>query len=551
MSNKKADLNEKLNSSRRDFLRQVLQTSGGAAALKGMGSMTFSVFEQILSQKAHADPNFNKNYIFIQLPGAPSRWTFDLFLTPYGRTNFNFNPMMGTRYVASGGRYVGVEYATFNYRNTEVPYLWKFSVPKAGGGTRPMTDLLDHLLVLRGISTDNPGHPGSMMLQFEPLGSRQSLTALTADKSERPFAAINMNTQQYSLRSLAGKSPVLAEGGSRNLIQQLMQPFITGLTPDFLAKRAALESALGPLREALNKKATSRHGAAKAQVVNQQGARQLGTQQEDLGAIWDALLSKYTDLAKRAIATNATNTNLPGLTDLPIGTTGTRDQTYSLNPNFIAERGDLREMIDSETQIPNMAEYFALTEYIMTRRLSSSVALPMTDFTNLRRNDAGARATSTFDEHNGGQMVVLLLRSLYYRALSACMLELIDKLKAEGMFADTVLHLSSEFTRNPRADKFGSDHGWQGASISLFSGLITAPLILGNITSAFGDANYPGTWGAGAPVANLGKSLNYGHVAATIAALLGVPSPLTSDGPVVAVESSGIRALIERGKIVK
>jgi hypothetical protein len=542
---KKQKSRPKESASRRKFLSDLGIITGGTAFASCLSPLNLGLVEQLIIQQAHAEAGFNKRYLFISMPGAPSRWTFDLLLTPYGRTGFQTNPMIGTAYRASGGRYTDIEYRTINYRGVEIPHLWQFPVARAGGGNRPMTDLLDHMLVLRGISTDNPGHPGSRELQFLPSGAHQSLNALTADKSESPFASINMNAAEFRFRSLTNKTAVVAPRNG-NLIQQIMVPFGNALTADFLAKKAGLGTSLDQLRVALNAEATSNDASTNAVINNQGAARQLASQSENLTTVWNNLLAKYSDLIARSMDTSVP---LAGITDLPIGVTGTRDGTYDLNNNRV-NTSDLRTMIDANTRLPNMAEYFAFTEFMLTRNYTSSVSMPLSDFTGIKITDANGRTNSTFDEHNSGKMVVLLLRSMYFRAFASCNLALIDSLTAAGMFNDTVINMAGEFNRNPRSNMTGSDHGWQGASLSLVSGLITQPQVLGNVRSQT-STNYPGTWGAGGNVAQLGKGLNLAHVASTIASLLGVPSPVTSESSVIRVlPSGGIQALIENGKIV-
>jgi hypothetical protein len=533
------------NISRRKFLSDLGIISGGTAVATSISPWNFSLIEQLMFKQAHAEVGFDKRYLFISMPGAPSRWTFDLMLTPYGQNGFQANPMIGTAYKASGGRYTDIEYRTFKYRGVDVPHLWQFPVPRAGGGNRPMTDLLDHMLVLRGVSTENPSHSGSRELQFLPAGASQSLNALTADKSESPFASINLGAQQFRFRSLANKTAVMAPRNG-NLIQQIMTPFGNALTADFVAKRSGLGTSIDQLRVALNARATAKDSSANSNVNNHGAARALASQTENLTTVWNNLLAKYRDLVARSMDTSV---RLQGITDLPIGITGTRDGTYDLNNNRV-NTSDLRTMIDANTSIPSMAEYFAFSEFMLTRKYTSSLSMPLSDFTGIKITDGGGRANSNFDEHSGGKMVILLLRSMYFRALASCNLALIDSLTAAGMFNDTVINMGGEFNRNPRSNMTGSDHGWRGASLSLVSGSITQPLVLGNVRAQT-STNYPGTWGESGNVAQLGKGLSLANAASTIAALLGVPSPITSDSSVIRVlPTGGIQALIENGKIV-
>jgi hypothetical protein len=146
-----------------------------------------------------------------------------------------------------------------------------------------------------------------------------------------------------------------------------------------------------------------------------------------------------------------------------------------------------------------------------------------------------------FDEHQTGAMSSLVQNVYWNVAYSACLLELIDRLKATNMFQETVIVTGSEFGRNPTFDGSGSGHGYTGGCSNIYSGALqNSPLVLGNIYSnKTQDGDDPGTWGYGAPVAELGKPLSMGNWASTIATLLRVPSPI----------SASISTVIDKGGV--
>jgi hypothetical protein len=120
------------------------------------------------------------------------------------------------------------------------------------------------------------------------------------------------------------------------------------------------------------------------------------------------------------------------------------------------------------------------------------------------------------------------------------------------LFDDTIINISGEFNRRPRLDGSGSDHNWEGGNLTMYSGSINGPHVLGNIRSSTGEASYPGTWGFAAPITELGnQNLDLTHTTATIATMLKVPSPLTVGNSVVEENSSGIIVpTIPRGRNV-
>ena len=97
--------------SRRHFLRVAGAGIGGYGVLASpaamlLEAMTRGLFGRAFAQGTGVSP---RNWVDIRLDGAPPRWLFDLFLTPYDNQNTFVSGGFGTRYVASGGRYTAVE----------------------------------------------------------------------------------------------------------------------------------------------------------------------------------------------------------------------------------------------------------------------------------------------------------------------------------------------------------------------------------------------------------------------------------------------------------
>ena len=150
--------------------------------------------------------------------------------------------------------------------------------------------------------------------------------------------------------------------------------------------------------------------------------------------------------------------------------------------------------------------------------------------------------------HRTGGIPQMYLSSMFHVAVAACLLELFDQLEAHNIFEDTVIELVAEFCRSPRARMYngqpirdGSDHGWEGAVVNLFSGCIPRPTIIGNLMNNGSTGTYPGVWGKGAPVSSLGRQLDQNDVMATIAAVLGTANPVTSRSPLVRFDNGNQR----------
>lgn len=529
--------------SRRNFLKIM----GLTTSLPLMQTPVQILLESIIlgaQRKAEAEilGIFPRRYLHILQEGAPPRWSFDLFLTPYNTTAFTGKTAFGNHYVGSGGVATGLTYETVLKKGVNVPHLWNFPVPAVGGGMRPMDGLLDNLLLLRGIVVGNPDHTASQALQFLPLGSTQSMTALSGDLSTKPFPSVNASVAQFKYSSNVSKSAVTISGGG-NMLNTLLSPFIRKDLGSFNTNRLALSSALDASISALDSVASNLHPGSDSITLASQSAKDLlSSGFGNLTTVWDSLVNKYTDLITRGIDPTQL---LPGINDLKIAPNGTKD--YQINGIIITDP-DIRTMITTSTYIGRMAAHFAMAEYVLINNLSDSVAIAPYSF--IRFNINGALESGQNDEHTTSAMVSNYYNSFYNLAYSACLLELIDQLKIKGIFSDTVIVTGGEFGRNPLNDGTGSDHGYLGSSSAIYSGAIGGPIVLGNIYQNSPQPNYSGTWGHGAPVAELGEPLNLAHWASTIAYLLRTPSPVTAGGSLLVAAGSDLVPTIEKAKQV-
>jgi hypothetical protein len=538
--------------SRRQFLQEMGAFSSGAAFLNSpLGLFLSSIIGSALTRNMALAQGINpRRYVNIQNATAPPRWMFDLMINAYGTANTLAlgNGMLGTRYVANGGRYTDVEYRTVLLNGIRVPWIWQYNVPKAGGGTRPMKDLIPNMLVLQGITTGNPGHPGSQSLHFRPAGATRTLGALSADFSNAYIPAINLTAQSFLFVSLKGKSavPVPSNG---NMLQTLLNPFLSQASQSFkdMRNNVNLKAALNDARTAMDSVAQSDHLSANALIESQKSAEQLiNGGFGDLATQWSTLLAKYEDIVQRAI-----KAVIPGINDLPVGdaTPATRGKTYDLTDQTV-KFADLRELMNSATLgVSRLAQQFAITEYVLKNDLSYSVTMSPGSMIGMKTG-AGLNtiANHGVDEHSTGKMPSLLINSLVYMAYAGCMLELIDQLKTKGIWDDTLIDMGGEFNRSARVDGTGSDHGYLGKSVALYSGGFNGPLVVGNIRAQTGSS----AWGMGATVTQLGRQLQMNDMAATISYLLRTPSPITSATSLVTVNATTgvITANVEKARRV-
>jgi hypothetical protein len=277
----------------------------------------------------------------------------------------------------------------------------------------------------------------------------------------------------------------------------------------------------------------------------------------DLANEYSSLVTKYRSLVTRAISGS-----IPGVTDKPVRyqdlivANGFTPQT-SIQEGFI-KNADVRSVLQANSRPDDLAEGYAVAEYLIKNGYSSAVHCGSGSMINLlfedlrdRDNPDVAGSTSNtgrwgYDEHFGGSVLSVIINSVMYRALSACIWEFIQVMKSNNLFDETVIQVGSEFSRTPRTDQSGSDHGWMANVTSLFSGTIKQPVVLGNTLL---DSSYAqGSWGAAATVNVNGseQELTIGHSTSTVARLLRVQPIVPNNGSLLSENSGGgVTALIE------
>jgi hypothetical protein len=491
-----------------------------------------------------------RRYINIQQGGAPPRWLFDHMLNAYGTkdTLILDRNQFGTRYVGDGKRYLDVEYRTVLINGVQVPWLWSQGVPKVGGASRPMSELLSSSCFIQGINTGNAGHLGSLALHFRPAGATRSLGALSADYSNTSIPAVNLMASEFVFSSLMGKSAV-AVGPGGNLLQKLLNSFLSKPSEGFRAMKAngEVKLALESARAAMDSHLMSEHLSSTVLIESQKNAEDLiNGSFGDLQSVWPALVDKYQTLVQRSISAE-----IKGINDLPIGSTTitSRALDYQIDGQVV-KFDDLRDLTKSTTlNVQRLAEQFALAEFVLLNNLSYSITMAPGSLIGMKKEDGKNSAVNhNTDEHYTGKMPSLLINSLTQMATVACMLELIDQLKAKNLWEETVIDMGGEFNRSARMDGSGSDHGSAGKSLALYSGAFKGSVVVGNVHAHTGVF----AWGPGAINATLGRPIQMNDMAATIAYLLRTPSPISSAASLISINPNTkiIDALVEKARRV-
>jgi hypothetical protein len=242
---------------------------------------------------------------------------------------------------------------------------------------------------------------------------------------------------------------------------------------------------------------------------------------EGLQAEYEGLYSKYRNLISLSLGTR----NMAGISDQVISVDAqNKDFHLRSDTNAPYSGNDLRDIINTNNTISRLASDCAITEYLISHNLSCSI------FNSVGQVNAGFGN----DAHNTGAMLQFYVFTHMVRAYSACVYELVQVLKAKNLFNQTIIQLSSDFSRCPREEggiSPGSDHAGNCSYTQIINGEIEGPSVTGNIYDIDTSRNqetYPGTYGSAAPVEGIGHAIQLGNVNVTLSNLLGI-KPNTSD----------------------
>jgi hypothetical protein len=560
-----------------------------------VSSILSGVFNTIQASERGVQP---RNYLLVNLIDAPARWPMDLVLRPKDDSLFVPNPMIVTRFneIPKNPLEMSFEYATHKISGINFPSIWGTTTPGPRGSERKIADLAQNTCIIRGCNMGIDGHVRNNMRLAAPNQDGLSIGGQVADFSSRPIPTILLsgemgfdNNAASAFKSKLGKIPIDIDDRVDDYFKFLIDPFYSKNVLGFrgnAVRKEFVQKSTDLIRFHLKRAGSDR----KFQTSRKNIERLIEKSLETLDRDYQILVNKYSDLVSRSLR----NTRIPGVTDraipgfeLPISVKKERLTRvvedvlgmYKNESEFLGEK-DLRTIYDT-SEIINLANQFAIAELSFKNNLTNSIVLNVNPIThlnyqrsyavsNLELSDGPNPRMITLknpnkilksrirdnhyepDAHRTGTIPTLVGSSLLFRALSSCLLEFTDQLKAAGLFNETLIHMAGEFDREPRKDHSGSEHGWTGHTSTLISGIIQKPQVIGNIYSdSISNTDFfknSGTWGKGAPVAELGRTLNYGNIASSIASILRVPSPISNEKSILAVKSGRLRPLIEEAK---
>lgn len=539
---------------RRAFLKRILAGTGMVTSFPGEMFLSNMMLHFLQKGYAHA-AGFevgleDMKLINIGLNGGLPRWYWDSVLRPAGNDPFISNPMVISRFKKSGNSVLG-EYATTRIGGYHLPWIWNATIPRPGGGTVPMSSLAQHMLSLRGINTMIDSHDLNKPRHLCAVPGGASLTGLVADNARTPIPAIDRKGGADYYGSKKGIAAIGVKTDNDPLTA-LLTPFLPG-TNVLELKNGQIEAAIDNALLKMNALTQDKNKFLPSSFEARQSAKRLMKKKfSGLQSSYSALRNKYQSLINACFNPSG-QLILEGVDDI--------DFPGAAHPNFKATESEyfignnIQDITTGSTGINDLAESMAVAEFMLKENLSSAVNLIIGSFSNvalmrlenlttgaIRSPGAGGYTT---DVHFTGSHVALILFSRYYRALSACLYELISQLKSVStpggnMFNQTAITITSEFNRSARNDGAGADHGWNGQNYTIFSGAVDRLTVLGNIQTTTTSKTHGGTWGVAGGLKELsGREAILGNAISTVSTLVKVPTPAPNDQSFVALNSAG------------
>ncbi len=539
-----------------------------------------------------------KRFLHINLSGAPTRWYFDQLLKPFDSDHFVPHPLICTEFTEpdpNNPLLIQTAYKTTKLHGYNFPTLWLNNVPRAGGGSRPMAELLQNLLMIRGCDMKLDGHFVNTLKQVTNNQGDLSTTGLVADRSGLLMPAISMGlcsaTQAFRGRLI--KKPVEIPYDCENYLDYILSPFY-----EQPASGNDLVAAEEAAMDAIAQVAVSNHPASGILANERQRTRKLIQKKiRNLNDVYEGLVKKYDDLLTRTHGVKS----IRGISDfkydfpeLPLNVKGEVKGTDLEDfLRYYTLRGKVCESKFSEMQnaivMKKMAQQFAIAEFCLTENLSSSVTISpfaawsysdnLFSYPSCKQSEykveydkvSGQSIISRdpvkfktvtvdvpFDTHLIGFQYEFLFSNYFYLGFSAALLELTDRLKEvkyenKNLFDETVIQIASEFGREPIRDpKKGTSHSPCGGSSSFISGMVKKPMLVGNISTDSKSPVRRGTRGEAAPMESLdSKNMDHRNVLSTVTALVGVDRIVARSAPLVEVKNGEVVGVIESPKNVQ
>ncbi len=509
----------------------------------------------ILSRSALSNLQTRDQPFFIQFNmfGAPSRWGFDLPLAPYESLPKNRNLMVANE-ISLSGKEVMSSLINKTINGVNLPLIWSTTVD-TDLDKSDLSSVYENMIIFRGARMASDGHEINSQKLMSPFGQGSSLNAKISETYQAPFSPVQL-LQSYSPFAATPGAYRSSKGlGAINLrFNEDLGKSLFGYNfdRDQLKNDNDLLSLIHKKNKDYKKNST------------------LDLDFQKLHREYEKALVKYQKLillTKKRIELSISK-NDPILFKAPkkISEEAARSEFgHFYFDGHLLSMSNIRE-IQRNLSFNGLAEKFAIAEVIARHRLSSSLLLMLDPPGNMTFSglyiSSGefleeTRPLHTFDTHDIGSVGEVLLNNCFYEVFVTLLNSFVITLKKDRIFDSSLIHITSEFSRTPRHDCSGSDHGWQGQTSTLIGGMLKGTRVYGDIlknSSKDSDHLHPenGIWGAGAPLDELkGRYLRYRNVLSTICDILEIERLSKSDmGLLKKVSTNKFESILKRAKNV-
>ena len=536
-------------SSRRKF---IVGAGAGVLSLSSIDLFT-SAFLQGLVESVQAqsmEPN-EKIFLNFWLGGGIARWMWDLPLRPNGISDYYVQNIMMKNCLVNNNGKTELDFKLDKHGDYYINPFWQGDVPSSSGGLRPAKELLDNMLIIRGISALSDGHRQNTKYVNRPGSCRFSLSGMASDHGNSFLPAIQTKGADFGHLAPSGTSILNLEVGP-DVLSKMFSAF-KGIRANSDFASSMLHSKIDELlKHIASQRNTKEKNSLELLLKDKEKTVKLFDQQfGDLTAVYDTLFQKYKNLITRSF----NESSIPGIDDITIHP----ENHTRFNVDYkIPVDCTLNSGINTETHVDSMAHSFAIAEYCIANSITNSLTLECGAIYNItyanhypkgKTEKAGPFTKRiVLDSHFLGSLSTVYFMGIYLKAYTACILEMKDFLKANNKWDKTVIYNSSEFGRNPRREESGSDHGWRGSSESIVSGMIPSLQIMGNIKADPPDHKTGGGhWGVAANVSELNnRPINRGNVSSTICTMLNIPLIAKNDQSLVSMVNGKTNPLLGR-----
>ena len=514
---------------RRDFIKKIGKSSASFIFANAIiDSLVMAQVSSILDI-----PPSDYYYLGISIPGGPARWMFDLplYKNESEKTKMIKNPMVFTEFSenatgidsASGNipnpnGTIKTEYKLHDINGTLLPPLWnsKFTF---NNQENHLDDLAKNCIFMRGMHS-LPFHAGYYKA-YQPQINIPSISAISGLQSaDFPIQGIQWANQAVKFNHPLGLTPISFSGlpSSKNKVEEYLRkifaPFIVDQKNSEILLNTKIKNALDILKKAgklKNKNSHTLHNIA------DRARRIMGSKIENLINDMSAAYENYLQVNSLSMKSlvknlddkpifnpakspqydpskNVFNTDYP---DIPLNNffNGFNDHNFDMRNYTLIDDNSAKSFTAS---CYDLCFSLSIAEVLLKNKITNSLLLPAGTLRGLLNGRYSARFRN--DTHNIGAIPTAFFNTKYFQAIAHSLNHFIQQI-GPNLFDKTIIHLASEFSRSPRIDATGSDHGNTACQATIISGMVKSTKIVGDIDFEMTKdirPNYNGTWGQNA-----------------------------------------------------